>query len=311
MAEAEIIIDPTNNVMNRLTDVLERLLDRQQDRQPDRNNNNNEDRNRVKLPTFDGTGDVELFITQFYDVGRVCQWTPEVQLLHLREALKGTARDCGRGENVAAVVNCVGQRFGLTVREARTKLNSLKRDYKTTLKEHAIIVERLVGIAYGNLPYHARQTMLIDQFCSTLCNAGLQRHLLAVNADNLDEAVRAGNEYLGVTTILSNRDTQMRQIAEDTSASPNTPNLTVNAVSMEQIIQRLDKLEANFNSSIRNSPRPNHHRLDGSNRQNLYSNPTRHANTECWRCHEKGHIERFCPRQVREQQRSNETGSRQ
>ena len=77
MAEAEITVDPTNNVMNRLTDVLERLLDRQQDRQPDRNNNNNEDRIRVKPPTFDGTGDVELFITQFYAVGRVCQWTPK------------------------------------------------------------------------------------------------------------------------------------------------------------------------------------------------------------------------------------------
>ena len=101
----------------------------------------------------------------------------------------------------------------------------------------------------------------------------------------------------------------MRQIAEDTSAGPNNPNLTENAVSMEQIIQRLDRLEANFNSGIRNSPRPNHQQLDGSNRQNLYNNPIRHANTE--RCHEKGHIERFCPRRAREQLRSNETGSRQ
>ena len=40
----------------------------------------------------------------------------------------------------------------------------------------------------------------MDSFASTIGNGYLQRHLLAVPSETLEEAVRAGNEYLQIHT---------------------------------------------------------------------------------------------------------------
>ena len=68
---------------------------------------------------------MNYFIQQFTDVADANQWNPAATLLHLREAPKDGARECGKANIVASVFAAVQAWFGLSVREARTKLTSL------------------------------------------------------------------------------------------------------------------------------------------------------------------------------------------
>ena len=81
-------------------------------------------------------------------------WTDRsALLLHLREVLKDGARACGRGDTVDAIFVALRIKYGLTVREARRRLNK-RKDVRTSLQEHASEVERLASIAYADLPEH-------------------------------------------------------------------------------------------------------------------------------------------------------------
>ena len=90
----------------------------------------------------------------------------------------------------------------MTAQEARAKLACLRRDPKTLLQEHGSQVEQLVAIAHAELLEQYRQEMIIDNFCTSIGNGNLQRHLLDI--PTLEDAICAGNEYLQIT-VVNNR----------------------------------------------------------------------------------------------------------
>ena len=195
-------MDPQTEALNRLTEALERAW------RPAPA----ERRHEFEAPHYEGKGDVELFVRQFTDVAEANEWPRAAALLHLRKALREGATDCGRAESVEGIFTALRARYGLTPREARAKIASLKRESKTTLQEHSVEVERLVEIAYAEVPGAIRTTMAVDTFASTIGNGYLQRHLLAVPTPTLEAAVRAGNEYLQIQTgrpITPRHHTQM------------------------------------------------------------------------------------------------------
>ena len=62
-----------------------------------------------------------------------------------------------------------------------------------------------MNLAYEELPAYHRARMMLDTFSSTLGNAYLQQHLLAINADTLEAAVRAGSEFLQIRASFNRR----------------------------------------------------------------------------------------------------------
>ena len=151
-----------------------------------------------KPPKFNGVGNVETFIQQFLDVVEANEWTPAAAILHIRGCLEEEARECGAAGDMQGVFAALRARFGLTPREARTKLSRLRREYKTTLQEHSSRVTSLAQVAYPELDPGTRQEMALEHFIHSLNYVGLQQHLLAVRPDTLEEAVSAGNEYMQV-----------------------------------------------------------------------------------------------------------------
>ena len=141
---------------------------------------------------------METFIQQFRDVIGANQWPDDAALLHLRQALEGDAKDCGRPTELEEVFNNLQAHFGLTPREAQHRLNNEKKGFKTTLQEHTSNMQSLVDVAYASLPSTTRQDMYLECFQSSLGSTALQRHLLAIRPTTLAEAVLAGNEYLQV-----------------------------------------------------------------------------------------------------------------
>ena len=153
---------------------------------------------QFRAPQYNGQGDIEYFISRFEEVTEANEWRPVAALLHLRDSLRESAEDCGREATVQAIYAALRARFGLSPREARSGLSVLRMDSRTSLQEHAAEVERLVNIAYGDLPPKHRARMRLETFCSTLGYLPLQRHLLAVPTHTLEDTVRAGNEFLQI-----------------------------------------------------------------------------------------------------------------
>jgi hypothetical protein len=273
--------DRDEGLLDRLTVAIE-LLSQRPTRTPE----------NFKPPTFNGEGDVELFISQFGEVADANQWEPAATLLHLREALKEGARDCGRAQRLTGIFTALRARFGLSPREARSKLNSLRRETSTTLQEHASEVQRLVDVAYADLPQCHKADMIVDTFCSTVGNAYLQRHLLAVPTHTLEDAVRAGNEFLQVKVLPARSNVR---VVED--EEPEKPVHQVSAAStvpaVEELLAPLTLLIQQLTDQIGNLRVPT--TVPGSS-----GRPSRREVT-CWRCGEPGHTQRVCSAKVTRQ----------
>ena len=218
-------------------------------------------------------------------------WGAGSALLHLRERLKDQAKDCGQGQSV---------RFGMTTKEARTKLAGLRRTCRTTLQEHAMEVERLTNIAYPDLPDYTRQEMAVDTFCGSLENAYLQRHLLAIPTPTLEAAVRAGNEFLQVRPNMIGSGIRAVQPGEPEEEFEQAAVANMDQDPMTTMLKIMQDLVAEVKNLETRIAAGNH---------NPGSWETRESAALCWNCNQPGHWKRDCPRKQRS--RSNQTQENQ
>ena len=59
---------------------------------------NSTPRSEIRPPTFNGEGNLTLFLKQFEDVADANGWTRVQQIMHLRSQLAGEAQGCGHGD---------------------------------------------------------------------------------------------------------------------------------------------------------------------------------------------------------------------
>ena len=268
---------PTDtDAFRQMSDVLGQIWETQQTQQqkilqPPR------PRQYFKAPEYNGTGDVEFFVTQFGEVAEANEWTAIASLLHLREALKEGAKDCGRAGNLAGVFTALRARYGLTPREARARISTLRKDNRASLQEHATEVDRLCQIAYIELPDRYRASMSLETFCNTLGNTYLQRHLLAIQAVTLEQAVRAGNEFLQIRAPIL-PGSAIRAVDEDEQVEDQVASIEQSVLSkllknMQILSDKVDRLQT--------TPKP------AATKQIAKS-------TGCWGCGQEGHTRRAC-----------------
>ena len=122
--------------------------------------------------------------------------------------------------------------FGLSPREARSRLSTLQKEYRTSLQEHAAEVGRLVAIAYGELPVEYQ------------AGIKLQRHLLAVPTHTLEDAVRAGNEFLQIKPGGEKGNTSVRQIGDEEEETLSTTDKVLASLvqAMQQLAEKVGTL---------------------------------------------------------------------
>ena len=268
-------MDPNTAVLERITTALELLSVR--DARP---------RVKVVPPTFDGTGDVELFIRHFTDVATASEWQDGIALLQLRNSLRDKAVDCGRAADLPAVMEALRMRFGTSASEAQALLANVRRDNRTSLQEYASHVNRLVNLANPELPEEFRRTMTLRTFKSTLGHVGLQRHLLVANVQTLEEAVRVGSEYLQIGSQATLRQ-ESRVAACDMDDQEDIQVKTVAADTQRQMLDALSKLTQRLDQMEKN--------LEG---RRLLT---------CFECGQQGHFRSKCPQKKKQ---GNEQGPR-
>ena len=250
-------------VLDRLADVLEGI----------HLNQRNQPRNQFKPPQFGGEGDVELFIRQFQEVAEANQWTRMATLLHLRESLTDKAQTCSRADQPEGIFAALRSRFGLTPREARTRLTGLRRDSRCPLHDHAVEVERLVQVAYAELPEHIRADMALETFCGSLGSVPLQQHLLAARPANMEEAVRYGSEFLQVKGDRGQTGSKVNLVDDPETdqvavAAPEPTNGLLQAI--EKLAAKIEKLELRAGTENKSKK------------------------SKCWGCGKEGHTRKVC-----------------
>ena len=276
--------------MDRLLGLVGRLLETQGRSQTNQR--------EFKSPEYDGKSDVEFFIRQFVEVSDANGWRPRAELLHLRASLKEGAQECGKAADARGIFEALRARYGTSPREARNKLLNLKKEYKVSLQEHASEVEGLVELAFGDLPERTRRELTLEAFCNSLNHTYLQRHLLAMQPENLADAVRSGNEFLQVRASTS---TGVRMVAEDEDDEvETTPQVVqVKVDPMDALLEAITNLTKEVGKL---KEPPTRQRREDSNRQ-----PT----GQCWGCGKKGHMRNKCPSKPWEQASGNATSPQQ
>ena len=252
---------PQEELVDRLVEALRELRTAPAAERPE----------HFKAPQFDGESDIELFIQHFTEVAMANRWTEMATLLHLREALQGGAREYGRSQSVDAIFTALRGRYGVSVKEARSKLSGLRKEARRSLHDHAVDVEKLVRKAFGDLPPVTQEGMMLDTFCSSLGHAALQRHLLAIRPETIAEAVIHGNEYLQVRGDKVPPEPKVRAMdeAEGSIEATEQSALTLLTKMVQQLATQVEALQ----------------------QQKAHPPP---KENKCWGCHQAGHTRKEC-----------------
>ena len=251
------------------------------------------DRYHLRAPIFSGEEDVEQFITEFSDVAAICRWPARVTLIQLRLCLTGPAKPYGIGQTVDDICEALRARFGLTARDARVQLQSLRRNPKTNLREHATVVERLAQVAYGDLPADSRQSLALDAFLQSINNLGLKQHLLVAEVETMERALRLGNAYFQAdSTCRPGATVQQVGADDDVSTSPAKIAVHVAKATADEPTDLTTSLVRELLAEIRQLRQQ-------STVERPRGLPTdvdeRRRPRVCWGCGSGGHFIRSCP----------------
>lgn len=167
--------------------------------------NNQDRRDRYKAPSYNGVGDVELFITQFQEIANTNNWTNQETLIHLRGKLKDEARDCGKGDDIDTLFQNLRTEFGLTQKNARINLDEIKKTKTQSFHEYGKAILKYLEVGYPNLGAEDRMDMAVDKFLRNSGDLELKRHLTTVRPTTIADAVAASDIFVGLGTEIKTR----------------------------------------------------------------------------------------------------------
>ena len=209
-------------------------------------------KSEIRPPTFNGEGDLTLFLKQFEDVADANGWTRVQRTLHLRSQLAGDAQGCGHGDDYQEIVDDLHARFGVSRRQARDRLATLKMRASQSIHSQAAEVSRMVKVAFPTLADADQRAMALEYFTRAWDSKGIQRHLLAVAPATMKEAIQAMDDYLAV----SGPDQTPRAMPVEPSDLPNQPSaleislkamaeaVTQQTLLLQQVLERVGQKAA-------------------------------------------------------------------
>ena len=159
---------------------------------------NQERRESHKAPSYNGIGDVELFISQFQEVAVSNRWTDQDALIHLKGKLQDQARDCGKGEDTDTLFQNLRTRFGRTRKQARKEWDRIRKTKTQSFLDYGKTITDCLEIGYPNLGPEDRMDMALDKFIRNCGDLDLKRHLTTKQIDTISDAVLAADEFVGL-----------------------------------------------------------------------------------------------------------------
>jgi len=131
-------------------------------------------------------------------VAAIAEWLAPVCIFKLRACLTGQAISFALGLNEAHILRALRTRSGLTAEEASYQLQTMRRERRTPLEDHANLVECLAQTAFSHAAGTERKRLVYNAFFRSINNPDLQHYWLSAKASSLGEALEMGKAYFQV-----------------------------------------------------------------------------------------------------------------
>ena len=249
----------------------------------------------VVLPeTYDGTKSWDEWYFHFENVAVVNGWDDILKLKWLRVRLTGRAQKALQRIPESSLTTYETARTALKSRfEPVSRQTRYQAEFQTRRKrasegwaDFADDIKSLADKAYPTLQEEAREQLAINAYLQQLQPPQVAFSVKQKRPETLDDAVATTLEMesymteMGVTSMLSLTEEPAVCSVTDTSATVDRLTRVV-----EQLSEQVAKLQQGMHS----------HREPSST-------PSRIFRGECWKCHQRGHIARNCPKVTSTQQ---------
>ncbi|GFX50474.1 uncharacterized protein TNCV_2429431 [Trichonephila clavipes] len=165
----------------------------------------------IKLSTYEGKTNWEVYKTQFSIISETNGWTEGVKACQLAASLRGEAAEIlqtlpdTEQLNLNSLYNALDLRFGQKYSKDYARLQMKTRLQKTgeSLQEYASEVERLANLAFSDHPATVRETISLQYFVDGLKDGEIQKAVRMADVQDLKSALK-----LEAATQASRRDRQ-------------------------------------------------------------------------------------------------------
>jgi len=160
-------------------------------------------------------------------VAAIAKWLVPVRILQLWACLTGQAKSFALGLDEAHILRAFRTRSGLTAEEASYQLQTMRRDRRTPLEDHANLVECLAQTAFSHATGTERKRLVYNAFFRSMNHPDLQHYWLSAKVSNLGEALEMGKAYFQVEGLQGASFTA-GQVAEgiEKAATPPAPQVS-------------------------------------------------------------------------------------
>ena len=249
----------------------------------------------IPAPTFDGTEDVDTFITSYEAIAKHNRWSDAEKKLRLQLSLKGPATMGTNGDSCEEVYDKLQSQYGLTTDMANTLLRGLKLKPKESVHKFGEKVITLVKKAYPNLTTDQQdQQAKQEVLCAVSTMPQLAWTLRLSPPSSLAEAVDIIHKYRSMTTAdvgihrLETEDVQdlKKQIELQAEEFRN---------SQKEMLDKFASMQMELTQKLVESQR----QLATSQRELLNGlaanrRPRTTKDIRCYNCQGLGHISRDC-----------------
>ncbi|GFW94226.1 uncharacterized protein TNCV_1979661 [Trichonephila clavipes] len=169
----------------------------------------------VKLSTYDGRTNWEVYKTQFSIISEANGWTEGVKACQLAASLRGDAAEIlqtlpdTERLNLNSLYNALDLWFSQKYSKDYARLQMKTRLQKTreSLQEYASEVERLANLAFSHHPAIVRETISLQYFMNGLRKGEVQKAVRMADVQDFKSALLYALK-LEATTQASHRDRQ-------------------------------------------------------------------------------------------------------
>ena len=263
----------------------------------------------MTLPPFDGTGDIQEYLTDFEQIARHNRWETEEWGLRLKLNLTGEPRVGIDDADYPALKELLLEKYGLTDDKALQKLKKLKFKIGDDTYVFVSKLRRLMRLAHPTLEPEQREQLAVREFLQMLPAQSPATWALKMQPPQDIETIAKR-----IRTFEPDAETSrgVRQVGSE-EVNP-TATESLNGQVIAAIVQGQQALAQGQQATQELLGRLVQQQLDdrhvsSSSRGQSGSAPSegqRKEERRCWNCHEVGHFARNCPRPKKPKQTGNE-----